>query len=142
MLDPGRHVLWDWDNRLRAEIVTAQGNFASPWAAIVEKLHPEMAAEYFEIVRPAEGQAAVVWLDGRAALIVRPGQAVHIWKVLNDVRVETFDVLDRPRLDKAQLVAFEKADTVGAGSGAAIATVAVAEAQAGSSSSTASWSRR
>lgn len=131
MLDPGRHMLWDWDNRLRAEIVPAQGNFASPWAAIIEKLHPALAAEYFEIVRPAEGQAAVVWLDGRAALIVRPGQAVHIWKVLNDVRVETFDVLDRPRLDKAQLVAFEKADVVSAGSVAAIATVAVAEAEAG-----------
>ena len=130
MLDPGRHVLWDWDNRLRAEIVPAQGNFASPWAAINEKLHPEMAAEYFEIVRPAEGQVAVVWLDGRASLIVRPGQVVHIWKALNDVRVETFDVLERPRLDKAQLVAFEKAD-VSAGTGAAIAVVAVAEAEAG-----------
>jgi regulator of protease activity HflC (stomatin/prohibitin superfamily) len=23
MLDPGRHVLWDWDNRLRTEIVPA-----------------------------------------------------------------------------------------------------------------------
>lgn len=130
MLDPGRHVLWDWDNRLRAEIVPAQGNFASPWAAIIEKLHPEVAAEYFEIVRPAEGQVAVVWLDGRASLIVRPGQVVHIWKALNDVRVETFDVLERPRLDKAQLVAFEKADSA-AGTGAAIAVVAVAEAEAG-----------
>ena len=130
MLDPGRHVLWDWDNRLRAEIVPAQGNFASPWTAIIEKLHPEMAAEYFEIVRPVEGQVAVVWLDGRASLIVRPGQVVHIWKALNDVRVETFDVLERPRLDKAQLVAFEKADSA-AGTGAAIAVVAVAEAEAG-----------
>lgn len=130
MLDPGRHMLWDWDHRLRTEIVSAQGNFASPWAAIIEKLHPEMAAEYFEIVRPAEGQVAVVWLDGRASLIVRPGQVVHIWKALNDVRVETFDVLERPRLDKAQLVAFEKAD-ISAGSGAAIAVVAVAEAEAG-----------
>src|SRR5438552_4165012 len=111
-------------------IVPAQGNFTSSWAAIIEKLHPEMAAEYFEIVRPAEGQAAVVWLDGRAALIVRPGQVVHIWKVLNDIRVETFDVLERPRLDKAQLVAFEKADTVSAGTSAAIAVVAVAEAEA------------
>jgi regulator of protease activity HflC (stomatin/prohibitin superfamily) len=130
MLDPGRHMLWDWDNRLRAEIVPAQGNFTSPWAAIIEKLHPEMAAEYFEIVRPAEGQATVVWLDGRAALIVRPGQAVHIWKALNDVRIETFDVLERSRLDKAQLVAFEKAD-IATGAGAAIAVVAVAEAEAG-----------
>jgi regulator of protease activity HflC (stomatin/prohibitin superfamily) len=129
MLDPGRHAFWDWDNRLRAEIVAAQGVFTSPWAAIVEKLHPELAAEYFAIVRPDEGQVAVVWLDGRASLIVRPGQAVHVWKVLNDVRVETFDVLAEPRLGKAQLVAFEKADTV-TGAGAAIAVVSVAEAQA------------
>ena len=129
MLDPGRHAFWDWDNRLRAEIVAAQGVFTSPWAAIVEKLHPELAAEYFAIVRPDEGQVAVVWLDGRASLIVRPGQAVHVWKVLNDVRVETFDVLAEPRLAKAQLVAFEKADTL-TGAGAAIAVVSVAEAQA------------
>ncbi|QNA84310.1 slipin family protein [Sphingomonas sp. So64.6b] len=131
MLDPGRHTFWDWDNRLSAEIVTAQGVFNSPWAAIIEKLHPAMAAEYFMVVRPGEGQAAVVWLDGRASLIVRPGQAVHVWKVLNDVRVETFDVLAEPRLGKAQLVAFEKADTVTGGTVAAIAIVSVAEAQAG-----------
>jgi regulator of protease activity HflC (stomatin/prohibitin superfamily) len=131
VLDPGRHVLWDWGNRLRVEIVSARGLFAGEWAEVIEKLHPELAQQLIQIVRPAEGQVAIVSIDGKASLIVRPGQAVRVWKVLNDVQVTFYDIDARPRLDKAELVAFEKADVATAGALTPIAIVSVGSAQAG-----------
>lgn len=131
ILSPGRYRLWDWLNRKRVETFVASGMFASPWAEIIEKRHPELAEGNCVSVRPQEGEVSVVWIDGRAALIVRPGQAVHVWCVLDAVRVETFDVTGTSRLDKRQLVAFEKAAVVGPASPAPIATVAVSEAEAG-----------
>jgi regulator of protease activity HflC (stomatin/prohibitin superfamily) len=131
VLGPGRHSVWNLLGRKRVEIVDATGVFASPWAEIVEKRHPGLAEENFAIVRPAEGQAAVVWIDGRASRIVRPGEVVAVWKVLNDVRVETFDTEARPRLDKRELIAFERAEVSGGAARPAIAIVQVNAAEAG-----------
>jgi len=129
ILDSGRHGLWDWGNRMRVEIVSAEGVFTSPWGPIIEKLHPALAAENFVVVRPGEGQVAVVRADGRAAQIVLPGKVAMVWAVLQDVTVETFDVDARPQLTKAELVAFENAAVIG--TGPAISTVTVPEASAG-----------
>ncbi|MEI9849947.1 MAG: SPFH domain-containing protein [Sphingomonas sp.] len=131
VLGPGRHRIANWLGRRSVEIVDATGVFASPWAEIIEKRHPELAEANFVTVRPGEGEVSAVWIDGRAAWIVRPGQALRVWTVMDDVRVETFDVLANPRLDKRELVAFEKAQTVGPAVPATIATVAVGEAEAG-----------
>ncbi len=131
ILEPGRHAFWDFRGRLKVETFIAKGLFVSPWAEILEKRHPELADQLFTAVRPAEGQAAVVWLDGRAAYVVRPGQTLYVWKVLNEVEVTAYDVIARPRLDKAELIAFEKADAALAGSKAPIAIVEVGSAQAG-----------
>lgn len=131
VLGPGRYRRWDWLNREHVETFVATGVFASPWAEIIEKRHPELAEGNFVSVRPPEGAVSVVWIDGRAALIVRPGQAVHVWTVMDAVRVDTFDATAAARLDKAQLVAFEKATVVGPTTPLPIATVAVGEAEAG-----------
>jgi hypothetical protein len=109
---------------------SARGLIPGEWGEVIEKLHPELAAACLEIVRPAEGQVAVVSIDGRASLVVRPGQTMRVWKVLNDVQVALYDVNARPRLDKAELVAIEKADAALSGSQPPIAVVAVAPAQA------------
>lgn len=131
VLEPGRHRFWDFGGRLEVEIVHAQGVFSSPWAEIMAKNHPDLAEANIVMVRPAEGEAAVVWIDGRAALIVRPGQTVYVWKVLNEVAVTAYDVLERPRLDKAELVAFEKAVGTPASTALPIAIVSVDAAEAG-----------
>src|SRR5687768_8197407 len=131
ILEPGRHAFWDFRGRLNAEIFIARGLFVSPWAEILEKRHPELAEAIFTVVRPAEGEAAVVWIDGRASYVVRPGQTIYVWKVLNEVEVTAYDVIARPRLDKAELIAFEKADAALTGSKAPIAIVSVDAGQAG-----------
>lgn len=130
ILSPGRHRLWDWLNRKRVETFVASGGFTSPWAEIIEKRHPELAEGNFVSVRPKEGEIAVIWIDERAAQLVRPGSSAHVWCVMDRVRVETFDVNAEPRLDTRQTVAFERA-SVGAGPSVPIAVVEVGEAQAG-----------
>ena len=130
ILEPGRHAFWDFRGRLNLETFVVRGLFVSPWAEIIEKRHPELAEKIMTAVRPAEGQAAVVWLDGRAAYVVRPGQTIYVWKVLHEVEVTAYDVIARPRLDKAELIAFEKTDAALGGSKAPIAVVAVDSAQA------------
>ena len=109
IVEPGRHRVWNWLGRKRIEIVGATGVFVSPWAEVIAKRHPELAAENFVVVQPAEGQVAAVWIDGKAVRIVRPGELVLVWKVMSDVRVETFDTEANPRLDRRQLVALEGA---------------------------------
>lgn len=131
ILSPGRYRLWDWLNRKRVESFVATGVFASPWAEIIEKRHPQLAEGNFVSVRPREGEVSVVWIDQRAAYVVRAGQAVHVWCAMDEVRVETFDATAAARLDKRQLVAFEKASVIGSAVPAPIAIVAVAEAEAG-----------
>jgi regulator of protease activity HflC (stomatin/prohibitin superfamily) len=129
VLGPGRHAFWDFLNRLRVEIVSARGLLVSEWGEVIEKLHPEIAGECLEIVRPAEGQAAVISVEGRATYVVRPGQVARVWKVLNDVSVAFYDVNRSPRLGKDELVAIEKAESMAAGGVPAIAVVGVAAAQ-------------
>ncbi len=131
ILQPGRHRLWDWGNRKRVELFTATGRFDSTWAEIIEKRHPVLAAENFVTVRAAEGEVAVVSIDARARWIVLPGHVAHLWTVFDAVRVERFDVDERPRLDKRELVAFERAAVIGPHLSSAIAVVAVGEAEAG-----------
>lgn len=130
MFDPGRYRLWDFWNRAQVEVDLAEGLFNSPWAELIAKRHPDIAAKYFEIVQVREGEVAVVHQDDVPSLVVRPGQTVYVWRVLKTVRVERFDIEATARLTRAQLIALEK---VGGGAYAAshaIVSVSVAEANA------------
>lgn len=131
VLEPGRHVYFDVLGRLKLECVYAQGVFASPWAEIMEKRHPELSARYLETVRVGEGEVAIVMVDGRATYIVRPGATAYVWKVLQDVAVVRVNVGDNPRLTKAELVAYEKATATNERSTAPIAIVTVGETEKG-----------
>jgi len=131
VLGPGRHAFWDFLNRLHVEIVSARGLLVSEWGETIEKLHPELVSECLEIVRPAEGQVAVISVDGRASYVVRPGQVARVWKVLGEISVAFYDVLADPRLTKAELVAFEKAEAIASAGVQPIAVVSVGSAEAG-----------
>lgn len=127
LLEPGRRQYFDPLNRMKVEIVDARGQFNSPWAEILEKRRPDLAAGALESVRVAEGEVAAVMIDGAANAIVRPGEARHYWKTLSAVEVVRIDVAANPRLSRAELTAYEKA----AGAAAAIMIVAVEPHEAG-----------
>lgn len=130
MFDPGRYRLWDFWNRAQVEVDLAEGLFNSPWAELIAKRHPDIAAKYFEIVQVREGEAAVVHQDDVPTLVVRPGQTVYVWRVLKTVRVERFDVEATARLTRAQLIALEKVCGGAHAASQAIVSVSVAEANA------------
>lgn len=131
VLEPGRHAYWDVNGRLSMEPCDAQGVFSSAWAEIMEKRHPALAEKYLETVRVGEGDVAVISLDGKASVIVRPGQTVYVWKVLKDVTVTRINALENPRLTKAELVAYEKAVATAQRASAPIMPVSVGQAEAG-----------
>jgi len=62
---------------------------------------------------------------------VRPGQVARVWKVLGEISVAFYDVLADPRLTKAELVAFEKAEAIASAGVQPIAVVSVGSAEAG-----------
>lgn len=128
VLGPGRHNFWLSGWRYEIDIVSAHGACMSAFVDGIEKLHPALAEENFEIVRPGEGEIAIVRLDGKPSLIVRGGDVARVWKVIDAVAVETIDVEAQPRLDKRQLTAFSGAQVFGPMGLHPIAEVAVPEA--------------
>ena len=130
VLEPGLHRYWLWNSRRdKVEIDFATGACLSPLVDGIEKRHPELAEANFEIVRPEQGQVAVVRLDGRAKLIVRGGDVARVWKVLEIVTVETIDVEAAPKLTKRQLTELMGATVYGQSIPAPVQAVTVAEAQ-------------
>ena len=96
----------------------------------IEKRHPQLAEEYFEIVAPAVGQVAIVRADGRADLIVRGGDVARVWKVLDAVTVETIDVEAEPKLAPRLLNELADAGVHGRPLPVPVETIEVAAAQA------------
>ena len=130
VLEPGLHRFWLWNSRRdRVEIDFATGACVSPLVDGIEKRHPELAEACFEIVRPEQGQVAVVRLDGQARLIVRGGDVARVWKVLEAVTVETIDVEAEPKLTKRQLTELMGATVYGRALPAPVQAVNGAEAQ-------------
>lgn len=130
VLEPGLHRYWLWNSRRdKVEIDFATGACLSPLVDGIEKRHPELAEANFEIVRPEQGQVAIVRLDGRAKLIVRGGDVARVWKVLETVTVETIDVETAPKLTKRQLTELMGASVFGQSIPAPVQAVTVAEAQ-------------
>ena len=109
VLEPGRHTYWRVGGRLLCELFEAQGVFTSPWAALMEKNHPDLADRYFMTVRAGADEVAVVSLDGRPTMIVRPGEVIHVWKVLQTVDVVRIRPDETPEVPRAELAALEKA---------------------------------
>lgn len=131
VLEPGRYRFWDIAGRLSCELFEARGQFVSPWAELIEKRHPDLAERVLETVRVREGEVAVVSLDGRASMVVYPGQVAYFWKGLDTVDVTRIDVEANPKLTKAELTAYEKALMPTRATGKAIATVSVSASEVG-----------
>jgi len=130
VLEPGRHRFWLWDSqRDQVSIEIATGASMSPLVDGIEKRHPELAEAYFEIVRPAQGQVAMVRLDGKAHLVVRGGDVARVWKVLQEVTVQTLDVDAEPKLDKRLMTELASATAYGRTQPEPVQAVTVDEAR-------------
>ncbi|MDJ0977427.1 MAG: SPFH domain-containing protein [Erythrobacter sp.] len=130
VLGPGRHFYWLWNSRrMSCDIVAATGVCASPLVDGVEKRHPELAEANFEIVAPVQGEVAIVRTDGRATQIVRGGDVVRVWKVLDAISVDVIDVEAEPKLSKRLLNELRPASVVRSEASTTIKLVEVSEAE-------------
>ena len=128
----GRHVLWNAFARLEVEIHDVQTCLiSSPWAEIMEKVRPDLAEKYFETVRVPLGEVAVISVNERPFMIIRPGDTARFWKVLKEISVRRINVNETPKVDRTDIAAFESVAVADKLTGPAIVDVSVASHEAG-----------
>jgi regulator of protease activity HflC (stomatin/prohibitin superfamily) len=89
VLRPGRHWVWDPLFKVRVDVVSVR----DVWIT-----HPDLdviarsgaLADEARVVDLKDHERAVVWVDGRVDVTLKPG-LYALWKVFHHVRVETFD---------------------------------------------------
>ena len=104
LLGPGRFTAWDPGDRLKAEIVkVVRTELAADRALLVERTHPELAAEHLAFVRTEAAQVAIVSLDGEPRHLVGPSTTRAFWRTLTLVGVEVIDTAADVRVQKRHL---------------------------------------
>jgi regulator of protease activity HflC (stomatin/prohibitin superfamily) len=65
--------------------------FSGEWADYMVKQRPELVSRYFTVVETSDSQVALVYLEGKLARVVAPGNRVLYWR---DAAAVTFEVID------------------------------------------------
>lgn len=111
LLGPGRHVEFDWNYRLTAEVAKIlRAELPAEKALLFEKTKPEMAEDNFAIVRAGPNEVAIVSFDGEPKHLVLPNTTRAFWKTLTAVDVERVDTAADLRIAKKHL---DKLDLAG-----------------------------
>ncbi|MDX2290258.1 MAG: slipin family protein [Hyphomicrobiaceae bacterium] len=104
ILGPGRFTAIDPSGALTAEVVkVARQEIAADRALLIERTHPRVAEEHFEIVQTEADEVAIVSFDGRPTFFVTRGATRAFWKSLSDVVVERIRLPDDLRVGKDHL---------------------------------------
>ncbi len=104
ILGPGRFATLDPTGALKAEIVkVAREEIKADRALLIERTHPRVAEEHFEIVQTEPDEVAIVTYDGRPTFFVTRGSTRAFWKSLSDVVVERIRLSDDLRVAKGYL---------------------------------------
>jgi regulator of protease activity HflC (stomatin/prohibitin superfamily) len=126
LLGPGRFTAFDPGRHLAAEVVkVVRTEIAADKALLIARVHPEVAAEHFEIVQVGATEVAIVSLDGEPNWRVLPNTTRAFWKTVTRVEVERIDVgvevrvakrhLDRIDLKSTQLIVHDVVEAHEAG---------------------------
>src|SRR2546429_7081816 len=70
--------------------------FAGERADYIVREQPELASRYFTVVDTADSQVAVVYLNGKLARVVKPGNRVLFWRGAVAVTFDLIDVRKEP----------------------------------------------
>src|SRR5271165_7018627 len=109
----GRHVELERHN-------TKPLVFTSEWADHLVKQRPELASRHFTVVETPDSQVAVVYLDGKLARVVAPGNRVLYWRGAVSVTFDLIDVRQEPAVPERLLPALVR---LGRESGVTLAAV-------------------
>jgi regulator of protease activity HflC (stomatin/prohibitin superfamily) len=104
LLGPGRFRTWDPGSHLKAEVVkVVRSEIAADRALLIEKTHPELAAQHLVIVQASPTEVAIVSFDGESRFVVSPSTTRAFWKTVTLVEAETIDTAADPRIQKRHL---------------------------------------
>jgi len=122
LLGPGKFTALDLRGDFSAEVVkVVRADVPAEKALLVEKTHPALAEEHFEIVQAQANEVAIVSFDGEPVHLVLPNTTRAFWKTLTQVDVERIDTASELRVQKRHLDKIDAARTK-------IVTLAVVEA--------------
>ncbi len=103
LLGPGRFSAFDPRFKLAAEVVKVARAEITPERALrLQRTHPELAAELFEIVQAGPAQVGLVSFDGDPKHLVLPNTTRVFWKTLTKVDVDMIDTTEM-RISKRHL---------------------------------------
>ncbi len=103
LLGPGRFTAFDPRFSLTAEVVKVPRAEITPERAFqIQRTHPELAAEHFEIVQAGPTQVGLVLIDGDPKHLIPPNTTRVFWKTLTKVDVEMVDTTEM-RIQKRHL---------------------------------------
>jgi regulator of protease activity HflC (stomatin/prohibitin superfamily) len=104
VLGPGRFTAFDYGRHLAAEVVkVVRTEIAADKAVLIARMHPDVAAEHFEIVQAGPTELAIVSLDGEPKHQVLPNTTRAFWKTVTRVEVERIDAAAEVRVAKRHL---------------------------------------
>jgi regulator of protease activity HflC (stomatin/prohibitin superfamily) len=104
LLEPGKFEAFDFNARLAVDVVkVVRAEIAPEKALLFQRMHPELAAEHFEIVQTGPAEVAIVSLDGEPKHLVLANSTRVYWKTLTKVDVERIDTAAELRIAKQHL---------------------------------------
>lgn len=104
LLPPGQFRAWDPGRHLKAEVVkVVRAELPADRALLIEKTHPDIAAEHLTIVQASPTEVSIVSFDGEPKVVVSPSTTRAFWKTVTLVESETIDTASDPRIMKRHL---------------------------------------
>jgi len=97
----GRHVELERHN-------TKSLVFTSEWADHLVKERPELVSRHFTVVETPDSQVAVVYLDGKLARVIAPGNRVLYWRGAVSVTFDLIDIRQEPAVPERLLPALAR----------------------------------
>jgi regulator of protease activity HflC (stomatin/prohibitin superfamily) len=108
LLEPGKSSIFDFWRDLTVEVVKVlRAELTPEKALLMQKTHPELAAEHLAIIQAGSNQVALISFDGDPKHLVLPNTTRVFWKTLTQVDVEMIDTtemrIQKRHLDKIDL---------------------------------------
>ncbi|HEY2015327.1 MAG TPA: slipin family protein [Bryobacteraceae bacterium] len=109
ILAPGEY----WIFTLGQHVALERHNIKSPvytgeWADYLVKERPELASRYFTVVETPDSHVAVVYLDGKLARVMAPGNRALYWRGAVSVTFDLIDVREEPAVPERLLPALAR----------------------------------
>jgi regulator of protease activity HflC (stomatin/prohibitin superfamily) len=104
ILAPGEYWIFTLGRGIELERHNVKGLVVSTeWADFILRQRPALAARYFAFVETNDAQVALVYVDGRLARVIAPGNRAVFWRGEVEIAFESIDVREQPEIPQQML---------------------------------------